>query len=270
MLRHHLCPLLLSILLVHPLLGAGEQQACEYECEPTPSCQLRHQFVIGPQWIHLTRKREGGVKQQGNLYGAYFTYDRLKRYGWYLGAEGSYARATLKGDTDEGDVLHSKFKDCWIEGRFGYTFQKKSGRRFALTPYLGLGYAQEQNNFGSSSPLPIHFKSHFYYPLAGLRLSLCLGANFNAALNFRVRWPYDPKCKVTNDPDHDSMEQKMGEKLQYRVELPLTYVFPCYRPWGISICPFYEYRPYGEHINYPFDYFKTTLTLWGVGVGLRF
>lgn len=233
-----------------------------------PRDQASHTITIGPQWIRVTRQREGGVKQSGNLFGGYFTYERLKRYGWYIGAEGSYARGSLKGSIEDVGNLHSKFKDGWIEGRFGYTFQQKAGRRLSFTPFIGLGYAEERNNFGSSSFLPIHFKTHFYYPSFGFRSSIDLCDNIIVAVNFRARIPYEPKCKVSNDPDNDEVNQKIGEKLQYRVELPLSYFIPCYPHWGVSLLPFYEYRPYGEHVNFPFDYQKTTLNLWGIGLGL--
>jgi hypothetical protein len=230
----------------------------------------QHHLLVGPQWEHLTRTREGGIKQKGDLFGGFFLYERVKRYGWYLGAEGSYAKGTIKGSIDDTFELKSRFTDQWIEGRFGYTFQQKCGRRFAFTPYIGIGYAQEQNNFGSSSPLPLHFKTHFWYPFAGFRSQINVCEHFVAGVNFRVRIPYDPKCKVSNDPENENVSQNVGDKLQYRVEVPLTYYLPCYERLGVSVMPFYEYRPYGEHANYPFDYYKTTIKIWGVGAGAAF
>lgn len=228
----------------------------------------RQQVSLGPQFIHIDRTKEGGTKQQGNLVGGYFTYDRLKRYGWYLGAAASYAKGDLKGSTEDGDSLCSKFTDVWAEGRFGYTFQKKNGKKLALTPYVGFGYAMEKNNFDHSSLLPIHFKTHFYYFSAGFLCSAHFCDNFIAGLLFRARIPYDPKCKVSHDPENESLSQKVGEKIQYRVELPITYKIPCLNQIAVTALPFFEYRPYGEHVNFPFDFFKTRLNLWGGSVNL--
>lgn len=234
--------------------------------------ETANQLIFGPQWFHLKRAREGGVKQQGNPFGIYASYDRVKRYNIYIGALGSYARGSIKGSIEDIGDLNSKFTDGWIEGRLGYTFQQKSGYLFSFTPFIGVGYATEKNNFGSKSPLPIHFKTSFYYPSIGFRTSASLSPEILVGLNFRARYPYEPKCRVSHDPENESINQRIGEKWQYRVELPLSYAIPCTQPWGISVIPFYEYRLYGAHVNFPFDYFQTKLTLWGViaGVTLNF
>lgn len=243
--------------------------SCLFLClESSQNCAPPNQLLFGPQWFHLKRVREGGVEQNGNLVGVYASYDRVKRYNIYLGAEGSYARGPIKGSIDDIGNLHSKFTDGWVEGRIGYTFQQKSEYFFSFTPYLGVGYATEKNNFGSKSPLPIHFKTYFYYPSIGFKSSAVVWNDVLLALNFRARYPYEPKCRVSHDPDNESVNQRIGEKWQYRVELPISYAIPCTKPWGISIIPFYEYRPYGAHINFPFDYFDTKLTLWGVSATL--
>ena len=228
----------------------------------------RQQVSLGPQWIHVNRAKEGGTKQSGDLFGGYFTYDRLKRYGWYLGAEASYAKGSLKGSVDEGGHLHSTFTDVWAEGRFGYTLQKKEGNRFAFTPFVGFGYAMEKNNFNKSSPLAIHFKTHFYYISTGFLASMHFCDNFDCGVLFRARISYDPKCKVSHDPENESVSQKIGEKVQYRIELPITYHIPCHDQLAVTMYPFYEYRPYGEHVNFPFDFIKTTLNLWGASANL--
>ncbi len=223
---------------------------------------------LGPQLVHVKRTKDGGTTQRGNLIGGYFTFNRIKRCRLYCGAELSYAKGNLKGSIDKETHLHSKFTDVWIEGRLGYTFQQKEGKRFSFTPFLGAGYACEKNNFNRSSPLRIHFKTHYYYYSAGFLTSIRLSKKIDIGILFRARIPYNPKCKVSHDPENESLSQKVSERVQYRMELPLTYRFDCYEKLEITANPFYEYRPYGGHVNFPFDFFKTTLNFWGASLNV--
>lgn len=223
----------------------------------------RHQFSIGPEIYHLERERKGGTRQSGTLYGINMGYDRLKRYGWYWGIEASYAKGTLKGHTGTDAKISSKFTDQWLEARFGYTFQQKDCLELAFTPFAGIGYAQENNNFKHPSPLPIHFRTRFGFATWGFLSWAHVLEKWEVGLNFHMRIPYDPECRASHDPSHDPVTQKIGERLQYRVELPITYRAFCNERFVLTLDPFYEYRLYGTHVNYPFDYFKTNLRLWG-------
>ena len=223
----------------------------------------RNQITIGPECYHLKRVRAGGTTQQGNLYGIHLGYDRLKRYGWYWGLEGSYARGKLKGHTGDGDQIRSHFNDSFIEGRLGYTFQQKECTKIAFTPFIGGGYSVEKNNFTSPSPLPIHFKTHYPYMSTGFLSWMHLTDDWEVGLNFKARMAFEPKCHVTHDPDNEPLSQRIGERMQYRVDLPITYRAFCTDHFVITLDPFYENRHYGPHVNYPFDYLKTRITIWG-------
>lgn len=223
----------------------------------------RQQGSIGPEWYHVKREKKG-VEQNGNVWGVYFSYDRLKRYGWYWGIEGNYAKGTLHGKTEDNGKLNSTFTDTWTEAHFGYTFQQKECFQFAFTPYLGIGYASEKNHFDSSSVLPLHFDIRYPYVSAGFLSWVHLCENFEAGINFKVKLPYEPKCEVSNDPENDSLCQKIDTRLQYRVDLPITYRFSCDDRMAITADPFFEHRRYGGHVNFPFDFIETKLTFWGL------
>lgn len=233
-------------------------------------CLTDNRFTIGPEYTHLKRTRKGGTKQSGPLYGVRAGFDRLKRYGWYIGAEAHFAKGTIKGHTGAGNKIRSHFTDVSAEGRFGYTFQRKHGYQFAFTPFFGGGYAAEKNDFISPSPLPVHFKTKYPYILGGFLASANPCENWNVAILFKTFFPVDPKCHVTHDPLHESVSQNIGERLQYRAELPITYKLPCYERGSLMLVPFFEYRHYGTSVNYPFDYFKTQLKMWGVVLKLTY
>lgn len=230
----------------------------------------RHQFFIGPEWNHLERIKKEGTKQQGNLFGLRAGYDRLKRYGWYWGLEGGCVTGSLRGHSGKGSPLHSDFTSSFIEGRFGYTFQQKACYQMAFTPFVGVGYALEQNHFKNPSPLPLHFRTYFPYGVWGFLSWMHLCGPWDIGLNFKMKMPFEPHCRVTHDPDNEPSTQMVGERLFYRVDLPITWHTPYCERLNMVVNPFWEYRHYGSRINYPFDFLKTEFTTWGLTLELQY
>lgn len=231
----------------------------------TSLCAGPHnQLYVGPEIYHVHRTKEGGTSQNGVLYGVRAGYDRIKSYGFYWGGDVLYATGDLKGKSGLGNRLKSDFTDKTIEGRLGYTFKRNWCYKILFTPYVGYGYQEELNHFKRPSPIPVHFKTYFDYVPFGFLSDVRFTDCFHAGINFKVKYMWDPKCKVSHDPDIDSFTQLIKEKFHYRVELPLTYrsEYLCGRFW-ISLVPFYEYRQYGEHANFPIDFFNTKLRLAG-------
>lgn len=245
-----------------------QEQPCDTLCQDRPRTG-RHQFYIGPEIYHVHRNREGGTKQNGTIYGVRAGYDRIKRYHFYWGFDALYGKGTLDGKSGGGHKLKSTFSDLFAEGRFGYTFQQKCGYRFSLTPFGGFGYMNERNNFKHPSPIPAHFHIRSWYGVAGFLSQASLTNCFDIGINFKARFLYEPKCKVSHDPDSDDSTQLINEKIHYRVELPLTYHYPeCCDRFLISLVPFYEFRQYGKRVNYPFDFFDTKLNIYGATLKL--
>jgi len=236
---------------------------CETVCQ-MPSTKRKHQFYIGPEIYHVHRNREGGTKQNGTIYGVRGGYDRIKRYHFYWGFDALYGKGTLDGKSGAGNKIKSTFTDTFAEGRFGYTFQQKCGYRLSLTPFGGVGYMSERNNFKRPSPIPAHFNIRSWYGVAGFLSQASPTDRFDIGINFKARFLYDPKCKVSHDPDSENSTQLINEKIHYRVELPLTYHYwECCDNFLISLVPFYEFRQYGKRVNYPFDFFGTKLNIYG-------
>lgn len=230
----------------------------------------RQQVLLAPEWCHLTRLKKGGTKQQGNLIGGRLRYDRLKRYGWYYGGELIYAEGVLKGHSGMGNKLRSRFTEERVEGRFGYTFQQKDQWQVACSPFIGFGYMIEKNHFVRSSVLPIHFKTRYTYFTTGFLSWIHLAKRLELGVNFAIKIPFEPKCKVTHDPDEETVTQKIKEQWHYELQLPIAFRLTEDGVFSLAMIPFFEFRNYGNHVNFPFDYLKTTLRLWGVMGGLQY
>lgn len=238
-------------------------------CAKNPSQSL--QLYLGPEIYHVHRIREGGAKQDGLITGVRAGYDRIKRYKLYVGFDAFYAKGTLDGKAPAGHCLKSKFSDLSVEGRFGYTLKSKGKYSPSITPYAGIGYFVEKNNFSEPSSTPIHFRTSYFYAAAGFLSQITLNDKFDLGLNFKAKFPYEAKCKVSNDPGENDSKQVINEKFQYRVELPITYKL-CGNAdqFRISFIPFYELRQYGHHPNYPCDFLETKLSLYGVQFKLMY
>ncbi len=256
------CLFKLSVLLglFIPSILPSEQWTKTYSTAP----------YIGPEIYYMKRLKEGGAEQGGTLYGIRGGYDHVRRYKLYWGLEAFWATGSLQGNVRE-EKLKSQFTDINVEARVGYTLQSKCWRCASLTPYVGLGYFWEKNNYQDPSPLHIHFKNQFSYVPLGFLSQIFIVPNFSLGLNFKVRYILEGKQHVSHDPKHDHMTQNYDEKLQYRVELPATYFF-CWKchPLGVSLVPFFEYRHYGHRANFPFDFLDTKLKLYGATLKLLY
>lgn len=225
---------------------------------------------IGPEIYYMKRLKEGGAKQGGTLYGVRIGYDYVQRSKFYWGADALWATGTLEGRIRD-EHLKSNFTDINPEVRLGFTFQSKCWRCASFTPYVGLGYFWETNDYQHPSPLKIHFKNQFSYVPIGFLSQIFITNTLSIGLNFKVRIIFEGEQHVTHDPKHENMTQHYQEKLQYRIELPATYFF-CWtsHPLAVSLIPFYEYRHYGHRANFPFDFLDTKLNLYGATLKLHY
>lgn len=226
------------------------------------------QFLLGPEIYYAKRAKKGGVEQTGVQYGVRGGYERVKRYKFYYALDGFYSWGLLEGKSGERHVK-SQFTNANVETRFGYTFQMKNFPCFSFTPYIGVGYIWEINRFVHPSPMTVHFENNYSYIPVGFLSSISMTDQFNVGINFKVRYIWQGKQKVTHDPDYSDMWQCYQEHLQYRAELPINYFF-CYCNYDLAarLTPFFEYRHYGQRANYPFDFIDTKYRFYGATLQL--
>lgn len=226
--------------------------------------QEPHAFAIGPEVYHLNKTKVGGSWQKGTIVGGRANYDYIKRYNIYWGAQIFYASGTINGKSTNGSDIRSQWSDAQIEGNIGYTFQYKECPHYSFTPFIGVGYFQEVNKFQSPSPLHVKFNTYFGYASYGFLSNMNITDELEIGFNARFRTPWEPRCKITNDPELDNLTQIVGTGFQYRLELPITYNLACIcQQLFLRVTPFFEQREYGHSFNFPFDFTKTKITLIG-------
>lgn len=227
-------------------------------------CRYGNLLNIGPEIYHIDRTREGGVKQNGTIYGVRAGWNFIKRYNFYWGVDGLWARGQLEGRTD-GVKIKSTYTDKNIESRMGYTLQCKNWRGASFTPYFGVGRFWETNKFSHPKDLQVELENIFSYIPFGFLSQIFITSDLSIGANLKVRWIWQGKQEVRNDPEHDHLSLNYEEKFQYRAEIPVTYFFcwKCQR-FAMSAIPFYEYRQYGHRANFPFDFLETKLKLYGI------
>lgn len=246
-----------------------ENEDCGYDTNHSIHFRRGNSISIGPELYRVERNRAGGTKQTGNSAGIRATYDRVKRYHFYLGAQLFYGTGVLRGHTGGGDKIRSRYTEKQIEGNLGYTLQMKCFPHVSFTPFAGYGYFRDVNKFSPPSSLQIKFTTQFRYFSFGFLSSVYVLPCMTLGLNARFKWPWQTRCKVTDDPDYDTIRQIVNDQLHYRIELPITY-FGCFLRdhYEFAVVPFFEQRRYGARENFPFDFFKTTFTLYGANLQL--
>jgi hypothetical protein len=226
--------------------------------EPYEKDSLSQYVTLGPEFYHVKRLKKGGTKQRGTLYGVYASYDRIKRCRLYWGLEASYATGRLKGTSGRGSPLVSNLTDIEFEGRLGYTLQRKYAPILTFVPFIGGGYFRQTNKFRAPSPLTIHYRDSFSYTMAGFFFDASVMPCLHVGTLFKAKFMNEGKSRITHDIDFGNSMMQMSNRIQYSVELPLTYqVLVCEQTFNASLVPFYEYRHYGSHENFPFDFMDT-------------
>lgn len=253
----------LSILTFSPSQADNEYE-CACQCEPD-WLNMPYQFYFGPECYRSSRAKEGGSRQRGWMYGARGGVDYLKRYCIYWGGDVACATGHLYGKSGRGISLKSRMKDASVEGRLGYTFQRKHGCRPMLALFVSGGYFSERNNYSRPHDFPVHFHITYPYVGAGFISRVDFTDHLQLGVNFKFKYPLEPECRVSHDPENPRHKLGIEERFQYRVEVPLKYQFSrCRDIYIVSIAPFFEYREYGRKAGYPFDFFETKFDIYGL------
>lgn len=231
-----------------------------------------HRFSAGPEIYFMQRSTKAGSKQHGFLFGGYASYDRIRRSALYWGVEGRYAYGLLKGHTSDSAPLKSHKMDSQIEGRLGYTLVKGPNRCLWVTPYLGGGYFNGTNSFVNPSPMEYKMRVYFPYIALGFLSKIEIGRRFSVGLDFKAKYSVGARSKITgdDDPDVDHAKFYVEDEFMYELDLPFTSNWCwCGKNFAVSFVPFYNFRHYGGHENYPFDFIDTKYQIYGLRFLLR-
>lgn len=221
-------------------------------------------LYVGPEIYHIKRIREGGTRQEGELYGAVFCFERLCRNGLFLDVEARWATGDLKGHTHNHLSIHSRMIELEAQGNLGYTLGLDCLCNLEITPYVGGGAFKGTNKFGNANPIQVKYTDRFYYFSSGILVMAEVLPAIMAGINFQIKWAADGQTKVSDDPDFEPFEMHFDTNPGYYVELPISYQLcgGC-STFSASILPFFEYRHYGKRENFPFDFLDTKYYLYG-------
>jgi hypothetical protein len=202
-------------------------------------------LYIGPDFFHRNYSEEQirpGFKSNefGTLFGLQTSLDYVKGNAVYFGMGFRYGggQTTYDGGTQAGDPFKSKTDNQFfnLEGRLGYTFQTgRPKHRFLISPFVALGYHKWNRNIsggiattsdGSTSISDTTENYSWGYVGPGFHTEYKISPKFtiglNAKLMFMLGGDIDLEISrggiVTNQG-----EGSLGNKLQYEIELPLTY-----------------------------------------------
>jgi len=225
-------------------------------------------ITAGTEIYRFVRNREGGTFQDGPLKGVRIGFDRIKRYGIYLGADYFYGEGDINGKTATGRQLCSNLRDNIVEIRLGFTFQQDTKQTPFFTPFAGWGYFHEVNEFFPPSPLPCTFTDTFHYVVAGFLSGINFTPLISMGVNFKLKFMQDAKSVVSDDPVYDTVTLMIKDEILARLDLPFYYHPKILLRLGIELAPFFEYRHFGGREGFPFNFKDTKFYLYGARIAL--
>ncbi|GAB4226972.1 MAG: hypothetical protein Tsb0021_03480 [Chlamydiales bacterium] len=224
-------------------------------------------ITVGPELYYSVRKRSGGTEQEGDMWGGFLRYDRLKHRALYWGVEGYWAKGCLKGKSALGTTILSVMTDSEIEGKLGWTLcYPLFSRRIVISPYCGYGYYYGKNHYRKPEEMPLTFYDRVEYFTTGFLAKYHLNPCWSVGLQFAGKWMFEGKNKVTGDPDgEEDFTIVMGNRTFYAAEIPITYKFLCCsRLVEAYVAPFIRTRRYGYRENFPIDFIDTRFRIYGL------
>lgn len=217
---------------------------------------------------HMKRAREGGSEQDGALVGSYWSLMRNPKKGVYFSFLYRNEEGDLLGSTGLGDELASHKRDQALEATFGYSFPLK--KCFSCTPFLGKGRLVAKNFFKAPSPIEACYDVRYNYFAYGMRFDWQMKSNFFSSLVIKGIFSDGAICKV-RDFEEGDVSLIVEDNPSYDIELPLQYSLKKFQGHlRVGVTPFYRYRHWGEHKNYPYDFFDTKFYIFGSMVNLSF
>ncbi len=190
-------------------------------------------------------------------------YDRVLGNALYVGGHWMRSKGTLNGHSGSGAEIRSRVFETEAEGRLGYTFQPCWDFNPLIIPFIGYGHFIEKSTYLEPSPLLLQIRNEFDYFAYGF-ITTCTLCDFTFGINFTAKYSINGKSKVTRDPSFNDSTLVMGAKMQYALELPIIYNVHSWDALNASLVPFYRYRHYGEHENFPFDFMDTQFNIFGI------
>lgn len=229
-------------------------------------CAVTHSVGFGPTVYHYDRERDGNTHQSGTLVGIEGDYRGGCSWGLSWEVRAWEAWGDLHGKNGAGDPLKSQMDDREIWGTLGYSLGYCFNKgRLVVTPFAGYGDYRGKNKFRSPSPLEVTFKDRFDLIIAGGRVEWQDCSWGDWGFEGMAKWMVEGKRRIEGDPLIGDLEQIMGNATHWEWSL-----YCRMRPfrWFPTLFGrlFWRNRVYGEQINYPFDFRRSEISIYGVSI----
>jgi hypothetical protein len=203
-----------------------------------------NRFYIGPDIFyrnyheHLEKPKKSD--EYGTLFGFQTGYDYTRSGHMYGGTDFSYAGGNTHYD---GSALNVRTLEITphesttgntflnLEGRIGYTF-------LPFQPFAGFGWFYWKRDIGYIE------KYRWTYAAYGLRLCQRIGDRVELGLNLKLMQMINGHIKI-EEAGSSSVSLKLGNRLQYEIELPITYIFQG-NHIDIRAVPYYAQQDIGK------------------------
>lgn len=225
-------------------------QCYEFESNLVQNPVSGNQFYLEPQITSATYKTSE-IKQKGYLYGICGGFDFINYNAPYIGFESVFRSGKLKDKE-----LKSKYTDYAFQAKIGMTLGTQN--LYYLIPYAGVGYDNEKNNYN----LPPVEKISYYYASVGCVSHAFLSPELSFGVNLKLKFPFSGQHKVKND--EIDVNFSVSKKIQYLVEVPLTYWAS--KQLNVAAIPFYEYKNYNNNSVDTVWNSKAKMSQWGLGL----
>jgi len=191
------------------------------------------------------------LKKSQTGYSINLGYEYLKSDAIYGAVDFDFRgyKGKKSGKSDRSDW----FYDAQV--RLGYAFG--SGDDFAITPYVGLGANSSRLQLGAGGS-DANLIRKWYYWTVGMRLDGSISENWDLGLRAQVM-PMLSKPKLYNSVPGSAM-MKLKKKVNYSVDLPITYNFGKSGS-ALRLTPFFASQNFGADAGMPSDVYKDSL--WG-------
>lgn len=168
---------------------------------------------------------------------------------------GGDLRFTAGRTTYDGSVInlstgiispHKSTTQNWffdMEGRIGYTFDPCAST--ALIPFIGVGHHHWHRGATSKNPFGYDEDYDWNYLSLGVRSEYLLSRCVEIGLNLKLMCMISPEM-VSSDLNH--LTFRLGQRLQYEIEVPITFNIMDYSTFSdcIRVTPYYRSQDIGR------------------------
>jgi hypothetical protein len=205
---------------------------------PCP-CQ-KNRIYIGAnayyQRLSVHQPEEGSIIPSGAIDGtmggvvAGYEYKRIRHL--YAAIRGFYGQGKL-----DNALSYRYIHELDAQTRLGFNYMALQGPNVVVSFYTGFGFTFKNQFLDNLGPSTFKLRYYKYYIPVGLLLDLRVTDCFYFRFDFTWVPDVDPTVESSN---FSKIRCELKHKQNFRVELPLVFLFGCKKQWEINLVPFWR------------------------------